>query len=66
MRSGIDEGTLRTATPAWVVAYGIIGMVAWSNRWFNPHESDVPAHEIGTAYAEALLNGLSQRFHEEF
>lgn len=66
VQSGIDEGTLHTATPAWVVAYGIIGMVAWSNRWFNPNESDVPAHEIGAAYAEALLNGLMHRPREEF
>ena len=58
VQSGIDEGTLRTSTEAWVVAYGIIGMVAWSNRWFNPNESAVPAEEIGKAYAETLLRGL--------
>jgi TetR/AcrR family transcriptional regulator, cholesterol catabolism regulator len=58
VQSGIDEGTLRTETQAWVVAYGIIGMVAWSNRWFNPNESSVPAEEIGAAYAETLLRGL--------
>ncbi len=58
VQSGIDEGTLRTGTQAWVIAYGIIGMVAWSNRWFNPNESEVPAAEIGAAYAETLLSGL--------
>jgi len=58
VQSGIDEGTLHTDTQAWVVAYGIIGMVAWSNRWYNPNESAVPAEEIGTAYAETLLRGL--------
>lgn len=59
VQAGLDEGTLRTGTPAWVVAYGIIGMVAWSNRWFNPNESAVPAEEIGAAYARALLEGLA-------
>lgn len=58
VQSGIDEGTLRVRTEAWVIAYGIIGMVAWSNRWFNPNESTVPAEEIGAAYAESLLSGL--------
>lgn len=61
VQAGIDEGALRTETPAWVIAYGIIGMVAWSNRWFNPNESSVPAEEIGAAYAEALLAGLEIR-----
>lgn len=55
VQAGIDEGTLRGETQAWVLAFGIIGMVAWSNRWFNPNESSVPAAEIGAAYAEALL-----------
>ncbi|MCW2721042.1 MAG: TetR/AcrR family transcriptional regulator, cholesterol catabolism regulator [Pseudonocardiales bacterium] len=58
VQAGIDEGTFRTATQAWVIAYGVIGMVAWSNRWFNPNESTVPAAEIGAAYAETLLKGL--------
>lgn len=56
--AGIEEGTLRTGTQPWVIAFGIIGMVAWSNRWFNPNESPVPAAEIGAAYADALLSGL--------
>jgi TetR/AcrR family transcriptional regulator, cholesterol catabolism regulator len=58
VQAGIDEGSLQTGTQAWVVAYGIIGMVAWSNRWFNPNESAVPAEEIGAAYAETVLRGL--------
>lgn len=58
VQSGIDEGTLRTGTEAWVIGFGIIGMVAWSNRWFDPTTSTVPAEEIGAAYAETLLRGL--------
>jgi AcrR family transcriptional regulator len=58
VQSGVDEGTLRTDTQPWVIAFGIIGMAAWSNRWFNPVESSVPAEEIGRAYADTLLRGL--------
>ena len=48
VQSGIDEGTLRADNTAWVIAYGIIGMVAWSNRWFDPNSSAVDAQTIGT------------------
>jgi TetR/AcrR family transcriptional regulator, cholesterol catabolism regulator len=58
IEDGVADGTFRTDTQPWVIAYGVIGMVAWSNRWFNPHESRVSAHEIGAAYAETLLGGL--------
>ena len=58
VEDGVAEGTFVTDTQPWVVAFGIIGMVAWSNRWFDPNESGVPAEEIGTAYADALLSGL--------
>jgi AcrR family transcriptional regulator len=59
VQSGVDEGSLRIGTQPWVVAFGIIGMAAWSNRWFNPEECAVSAEEIGSAYAQALLGGLA-------
>lgn len=58
VEAGIKEGTFSTDTQPWVIAYGIIGMVAWSNRWFHPGRSAVSAEEIGAAYAETLLRGL--------
>jgi TetR/AcrR family transcriptional regulator, cholesterol catabolism regulator len=58
VEDGVADGTFHAGTQPWVIAYGIIGMVAWSNRWFNPHESSVPAEEIGAAYAETLIGGL--------
>lgn len=45
-------------TQPWVIGYGIIGMVAWSNRWFDPNDSSVQAEEIGSAFADTLLSGL--------
>ena len=58
VEDGVADGTFHTATEPWVIAYGILGMAAWSNRWFNPETSSVPAREIGAAYAETLLRGL--------
>lgn len=55
---GVDEGSLRAVTDARVMAYGVIGMVSWTNRWFNPATSSVDAATIGEAYAEMVLGGL--------
>lgn len=53
------EGSMRTAAPSWVVAYGIMGMLGWTNRWFNPDESRASAQEIATAFADTVLLGLA-------
>lgn len=60
VQAGLDDGSFRSPGPASIIAYGIIGMVAWSNRWFNPNESPVSAQQIGSAYAETLLTGLTR------
>ena len=59
VQSGYDEGTMRGDAPAWVVAYGVMGMVGWTNRWFNPTDGAQTATEIGTAFADCLLLGLA-------
>lgn len=61
VQAGLDDGSFRSTGPASIIAYGIIGMVAWSNRWFNPNEFPVSAGQIGSAYAEMLLAGLERR-----
>lgn len=58
IQAGQDEGTLRDSAPAWLVAYGILGMLGWTNRWFNPNRSDLTAQEIGQGFADTLLGGL--------
>jgi AcrR family transcriptional regulator len=59
VQAGMDDGSLRAAAPAWLIAYGIIGSVGWTNRWFNPAESDVSGFEVGRAFADMLLDGLA-------
>lgn len=58
VQTGYDEGTMRAGAPAWVVAYGIMGMVGWTNRWFNPEDSPASAAEIGQGFADTVLLGL--------
>jgi AcrR family transcriptional regulator len=61
VQAGQDDGTLNASVPAWLAAYGIIGIAGWTNRWFNPAESPVTAQEIGGAFAGMVLDGLVQR-----
>lgn len=65
---GIDEGSIRSVTEPRVIAFGVMGMVSWTNRWFNPQTSTVDAAEIGNAYADILLSGMvtpTARRHRE-
>jgi AcrR family transcriptional regulator len=61
IEAGIADGTIRRVAEPWVLAYGLIGMVGWTNRWFNPAKSEVDATTIGLAYADVLLEGLRVR-----
>jgi AcrR family transcriptional regulator len=61
IRRGQEEGTLRDDAPPWILAYGILGMVGWTNRWFNPADSPASAAQIGTAFADAMLDGVVRR-----
>lgn len=55
---GIADGTVRAVTDARVLAYGLLGMVSWTNRWFDPRRSTHDAAVIGRAYADVLLHGM--------
>ena len=56
--SGIAEGTLRPLADPHVLAFGLMGLVGWTHRWFHPERSAVDADAIGRAYAEVLLSGM--------
>lgn len=55
---GVAAGELRELTDSKVIAFGVMGIVSWTNRWFNPSTSSVDARSIGEAYAEILVSGL--------
>ena len=58
VQEGIDDGTIRPLASAQVLAFGIIGMIGWTNRWFVPQKSAESAKRIGAAFAELALGGL--------
>ena len=59
IRDGIDEGTLRATGEPQLMAYGLLGMLGWTSRWFNPNESAHSAAQIATSFADTFLLGVS-------
>ncbi|KQS60887.1 hypothetical protein ASG36_08585 [Geodermatophilus sp. Leaf369] len=57
--AGADDGTFAVRGDPYVVAAGVIGMVSWTNRWFDPGTSTFTAAEIARTYADTLVLGLS-------
>lgn len=58
IEQGYADKTFRNVGSARVVAYGVLGLVGWTHRWFRPADCDVSAEEIGRTYADMVLAGL--------
>ena len=55
---GVEEGTLQVTGEPRIVAYGLLGMFAWTHRWFNPQTSTVSAQQIAETFADTVIAGL--------
>lgn len=62
IEQGYADKTFRNVGSSRVVAYGVLGLIGWTNRWFRPDKSDVSAEEIGKTYAELVLAGLEMPY----
>jgi AcrR family transcriptional regulator len=58
IEEGYADKSFRNVGPSRVVAYGVLGIVGWTHRWYRPGQSDVSAFEIGRIYADMILAGL--------
>jgi TetR/AcrR family transcriptional regulator, cholesterol catabolism regulator len=56
IEEGYADRSFRNVGPAKVVAYGVLGIIGRTHRWFRPKESEVNAGEIGKIYAEMILS----------
>ncbi|WP_425839950.1 TetR family transcriptional regulator [Streptomyces fractus] len=54
---GIEQGVFRPLGPPRIMAFGIIGMGAWTYSWLDAGGPVSPA-EIGRTYAEMVVSGL--------
>jgi TetR/AcrR family transcriptional regulator, cholesterol catabolism regulator len=60
IEQGYSEGSFSRVGSARTVAYGILGMLNWSHRWYKPDRSE-PADEIGRVFADMVISGLEVR-----
>lgn len=58
VKQGYEDKSFRNLGSARVVAYGILGIIGWTHRWFQPGKIEVTAAEIGTIYADLILSGI--------
>jgi AcrR family transcriptional regulator len=58
IEEGLDAGTLRSEASARTIAFGFIGMLNWTHRWFEPGHKGLDADQIGNAFADMVLDGL--------
>lgn len=59
IQEGLDRGTLRSSATARTIAFGFIGMLNWTHRWFEPGHAGPSATEIGESFATMMLDGLA-------
>jgi AcrR family transcriptional regulator len=62
IEEGYADKSFRNVGSSKVVAYGVLGIIGWTHRWFKPGSSDVSAEEIGKTYAEMILSGLESAY----
>ena len=62
IEQGYADKSFRNIGSARVVAYGVLGLVGWTHRWFRPERSDVSSEEIGKIYGELVLAGLESPY----
>jgi AcrR family transcriptional regulator len=62
IEEGYADKSFRNLGSARVVAYGVLGVIGWTHRWFRPDKSAASAEEIGKIYAQMILQGLESHY----
>ena len=57
IEQGFADGSFRQIGSSKIVAYGILGMLNWSHRWYRPERPEA-SEDIGHPFAEMVLAGL--------
>lgn len=58
IEQGIAQGTFKAHSSPRTLAFGIIGMVNWTHRWFDPTHDGPNAQEIGNSFVQIALEGM--------
>jgi TetR/AcrR family transcriptional regulator, cholesterol catabolism regulator len=57
INGGIRDGSFRNTGDSKIIAYGILGMLNWTHRWFNPSGRLTP-DQVAATFADTVLGGL--------
>jgi AcrR family transcriptional regulator len=57
LADGIRDGEFRELDETGIVALGLLGMINWSHRWFNPRGA-LGADRVAQIFWDVLLKGL--------
>lgn len=57
LAEGLEGGGLRSPLPVGVLAQQVIGLVAWTYRWFEPGHA-LNAAQVADGLADLVVNGL--------
>jgi AcrR family transcriptional regulator len=60
IEQGTEAGAFRSDIPARISAFGLIGMINWTHRWFTPKGS-MSGREVGEAFATLMGDALRPR-----
>ncbi len=60
VREGIESGTFRDDINPRLAAYGIVGMLNWTHRWFDPN-GPVETSDVANTFAVLAVEGLLNR-----
>jgi AcrR family transcriptional regulator len=61
IEQGQADQSFRKIGSSRTIAYGILGMLNWTHRWYRP-DSGETAEEIGKTFAETILMGLESPY----
>lgn len=61
IQQGYADQSFRRVGEPRIVAYGILGMLNWSHRWYKPDRGG-STDEIGKVFAEMILSGLESPY----
>lgn len=54
---GMADGSFSSSGDAKIIAYGILGALNWTHRWFNP-KGRLSPDQVAETFAELFLRGL--------
>ena len=60
LAEGLGDGSFYSASDPKIIAYGILGALNWTHRWFNP-SGRLSSDQVAEAFADLFLRGLAPR-----